>query len=222
MTILIKATNKYTTTMRMMTVTNAPQPPPPLFLPGSAFFPWAEKGSDYDDDDDDIASTTSSITTSCELADDIIEFVAAFHHPCVVVYLLNKNNNEQKQPVSVSDCNIADVISTKVALLLMRNMEQCYPQKKIHDVDQPSVNSWLVNHHHNYSYDSLPTFSFSSSDDDAPLPTYLVVPKMGYHVPNNAAKRARVTPTSSPARDPSGFIPPVYINVPNPLIHEDD
>jgi hypothetical protein len=111
---------KYTTTMMMM---NANEPPSPLRLPASAFFPstkindddirhyilWSEKEEDdaaeedfdYDDydydDDTGSMSSLSTITTTCEAADDMIEFVAAFDHPCVVVYLRKNQQQQQRE-----------------------------------------------------------------------------------------------------------------------------
>jgi len=252
----LKAHKKYTTTMTMKATNTQP---PPLFLPDSAFFPslnkddenhfnWAQEEDEAVDpyfDDTSSVDSMSTITTTYEASDDMFEFVVAFDHPCVVVYLLDHQEDERDnycntlQPhyrgggVGVSDIK-EDNINTKVALLLMTQLEKYYhvplPKMPIAVKQDTSIiplskdSSWRGNH---YSYDSLPTFRVPDAnnidDSDAPLPTYLVRPRKGYHDASApAAKRFRVTPMSSPLRGSPAFIPPVYISVPNPLVHHDD
>eukprot|EP00574_Skeletonema_japonicum_P002648 CAMPEP_0201730750 /NCGR_PEP_ID=MMETSP0593-20130828/23367_1 /ASSEMBLY_ACC=CAM_ASM_000672 /TAXON_ID=267983 /ORGANISM="Skeletonema japonicum, Strain CCMP2506" /LENGTH=238 /DNA_ID=CAMNT_0048223367 /DNA_START=9 /DNA_END=725 /DNA_ORIENTATION=- len=228
--------------------------PPPLLLPASAYSPYHhnrddihywEAADDYDFDDTGSIDSMSTITTTCEAADDMIEFVVTFDHPCVVVYLLD----QPQQPRDGYCCNALQphydngafgvsnskeyVINTKVALLLVTQLEKYHPvllpraTAPVPVVQDASIiarskhSSWQGYH---YSYESLPTFRVPDDINNkcvggAPLPTYLVRPRKGYQVP--ASKRFRVTPECSPLCGSPAFIPPVYISVPNPLAHID-
>lgn len=224
----------------MMKATNAQ--PPPLLLPASAYSPypnyWEAADDDFEDETGSIDSM-STITTTCEAADDMIEFVVAFDHPCVVVYLFGQQPRDcycnTLQPhygaVDVVSDIKEDIIDTKVALLLMTQLEKYHHvhallPKVVQDASiiapASKDSSWRGYH---YSYESLPTFRVPDDenkyriDGGAPLPKYLVRPRNGYQVP--APKRFRVTPESSPLRASPACIPPVYISVPNPLAHLD-
>lgn len=218
--------------------------PPPLLLPASAYSPdinyW--EADDRDSDDTGSIDSMSTIATTCEAADDMIEFVVAFDHPCVVVYLLE----DQRQPRDFY-CNTLqphfgrgsvdfvkeDMIDTKVALLLMAQLERYHHVLLPKVVQDASIiapaskddSSWRGHH---CSFESLPTFRVPDDENEhnkivggAPLPAYLVRPKKGYQAPAPAPKRFRVTPESSPLRVSPTFIPPVYISVPNPLANLD-
>ena len=213
--------------------------PPPLFLPGSAFFPSSADWGHFDDTSSvDSMSTMSTISTTFEAADDMQAFAASFDQT-VVVYLFDPQQRDfsgcntlqphhgdgvdQKTIDTINDINllVSQGVTPQTALLLMSQLEQYNHdeiEKKNIIPSSKELIPWQGNH---YSYDSLSNMiaalftqyaAAKDDDDDAPLPTFLVQPREGFLLPPDA-KRARVTPMS---------IPPLYIKVPNPLDHHDD
>lgn len=236
-----------------MTVTmmKANVQPPPLFLPGSAFFPSSADWGNFDDDSS--IDSMSSISTTCEAAEDMRTFAATFDQT-VVVYLFDN------QQCDCGGCNALqphhagvekDVITQKIfdtfdtlltvlllsrgvtaqtALLLMSQLEQ-YNHDEIEKNIIPSSKElvpWQGNNHHcSHDHDSLPTFQVLDDDNKIAADEADCAPLPTFLVQPReglllpATKRARVTPMSSPFRGDSEIIPPLYISVPNPLNHDD-